>query len=45
MQKKKGKKVNVRDLRPARNVKGGGKVNFSDIPVSKPVDKSSPGGP
>lgn len=41
MQKKKAKKVNVRDLKPARNVKGG-KGNFSDMTVTKPVDKSSP---
>ena len=44
MEKKKGKKVNVRDLKPARNVKGG-KANLSEITVSKPVDKSSPGHP
>ena len=38
------KRQRIKDLSPkdTKQVKGGGKVSFGDIPVSRPVDKSSP---
>ena len=41
MQKKKRQKVQVRDLKPRKNVKGG-KGNFSDLNVTQVRDKGSP---
>ncbi len=34
--------VKVKDLRAAKNPKGGGKVKIQDISITHTVDKSSP---
>jgi hypothetical protein len=38
---KKRKNAKVHDLKPPEDAKGGGKVRFSEITITKPVDKSS----
>jgi len=39
--KKKKRSPKARELKVSRDAKGGGTVTFSDIPITKQVDKSS----
>ena len=40
-QKSNSKRTKVRDLKTKRSPKGGA-VTFRDIPITKPIDKSTP---